>query len=191
MPVVIRALESVKVPVLVVADFDILRVERDVELTYDALGGDWTTQSAKRALLDAALQSDAKPLRKSVAKDALTERLATSNEVLTRSDVDALRAILKADTGWDKVKRSGLSAVPQGNAFQAAEGLLNDLARQRLFVVPVGELERFAPGVPGHGPGWVNEVLEQRTHESPSADAISFVTAIEESAKLASGTPVL
>jgi hypothetical protein len=34
-----------------------------------------------------------------------------------------------------------------------------------MFVVPVGELERWAPEVPDHGPGWVAQALEQKTHE--------------------------
>lgn len=30
-----------------------------------------------------------------------------------------------------------------------------------IFIVPVGELEGFVKAVGGHGPEWVNDVLEQ------------------------------
>lgn len=191
LPVVIKALESVKVPVLVVADFDILRVERDAQQTFSALGGDWKLLAAKRNVLDAALKSDVKPLRKTAVDDALRARLETSAEILTQQDIESLRTILKAETGWDKAKRSGLSAVPQGESYQAAELLIGELIDKGLFVVPVGELERFSPGIGGHGPNWVNEVLEQRAHESPSAEATAFVTAIERRSRLVGGLPAI
>lgn len=187
LPVVIRALRAVRVPVIVIPDFDILRDEGDVKRTVEALEEDWSSLAKERGILAGALASETKPLRKTATKDALLEALDRAEEVLTTSDVDALRAILKVETGWDKVKRAGISGVPQGGPFSATEKLLTALQSYGVLVVPVGELERFVPSVGGHGPGWVNEVLAQRLHASPSVEAKSFVTLIEETAKARSG----
>jgi len=105
------------------------------------------------------------------------------NECISPREVDSLRAVVKADTGWEKAKRSGIGAVPQGTAYVACERLLSGLRDINLLVVPVGELERFAPGISGHGPGWVTAVLEQKMHETPGKDAVSFVGNIRDAAK--------
>ena len=185
--VVIRALRAVQVPVVVVTDFDMLRVEGDVKRTYEALEGDWAGVASQRKLVADALAADSKPLRKVPLADALADKFSSLPEILSTKDVEVLRSILKAETGWDKVKRSGISGVPQGDPFRNAEELITELAKNYLLVVPVGELERFVPSVAGHGPGWVTAVLEKRLHLTPSPEAENFVSAIEATALSASG----
>lgn len=181
--VVVQALVAVEVPVLVVADFDILRDANDVRRVFESLGGNWDELSSYHVVLAAALASDVKPLRKTPTRDALNQALDVAGEILTPKEVDGLRAILKAETGWDKAKRAGLSIIPQGTAAGAAQSLVAKGKTVGLFIVPVGELERFVPTVGGHGPAWVNEVLTRRLHESPSPDAASFITDIESFAR--------
>lgn len=180
---VVDALRAVSVPVIVVADFDVLRDATDVEKIVGSLGGDYERYEADLKLVAKALTSDEKPLRKLTLKDELNRKIDTlPNETISRREAESLRAILKAESGWDKAKRSGLQAVPQGDAYEASERLLTGLRNAGLFVVPVGELERFAPGVPGHGPSWVSAVLEQKLHETPGHDALEFVKGIRDSA---------
>lgn len=180
---VASALRAVSVPVIVVADFDLLRDSAHVKGIVESLGGDFSEVGNDLRVMAAALESDTKPLRRVALKDELMARLdAMSNESVGPRDAENLRAIIKSDNGWDKAKRAGLAAVPQGEAFGACERVLERLRAMRVLVVPVGELERFAPGVPGHGPSWVTSVLEQKLHQTPSAEATAFVTAIRESA---------
>lgn len=180
---VVDALSAVSVPVVVVADFDVLRNSTDVERIVHSLGGDFGNFEADLKLVGNTLTSDGKPLRKLTLKDELNRKLdALPTEVLSRQEVESIRALIKAESGWDKAKRAGLQAVPQGNASQACERLLAGLQQTGLCVVPVGELERFAPNVAGHGPSWVSTVLEQKIHESPGHDALEFVKAIREMA---------
>lgn len=50
------------------------------------------------------------------------------------------------------------------------------LAKCGLFVVPVGELEGFARSVGGHGPKWVNSVLEKNlATDNELEDARAFL----------------
>lgn len=180
---VVEALRAVSVPVIVVADFDVLRHASDVQNLVRSLGGNFADVEADLKVVAAALGSDAKPLRKTSLKDAVVARIDDlPQEVLNQRDVDSVRALVKVDTGWDKAKRSGVSAVPQGAAHQACQRLLSQLQDLRLMVVPVGELERFVPGVGGHGPAWVTDVLEQKQHESPTVEARTFVEKIRRAA---------
>lgn len=177
--VVIRALRAVKVPVVVVADFDLLRNQGDVRRVVDAAGGDWDAVEANLHLVNSALLSETQSLRRTSTIDALTERIASMGDILTAADVTALRGILKVDTGWEKVKRAGINGVPQGDAMRAAREVLDSLRQMGILVVPVGELERFDPEVGGHGPAWANEVLARSRHLAPTVEARTFVTQID------------
>lgn len=179
---VVDALAAVKVPVVVVADFDVLRDAVHVNKLVTSIGGDFAgTIEQDLTVLQAALKSDSKPLRKTSLKEAFVTALdGAAQEVLTAKDVENLRAVVRVETGWDKAKRSGTAAVPQGDAFAASERLLTALANLGILVVPVGELEGFARTVSGHGPAWVSAVLEEGLHKSPSKDATDFVQKIKD-----------
>jgi hypothetical protein len=177
-----NALRAASVPVIVVADFDVLHGS-ELRAIVESLGGDFSTYEPDLKILTAALQSDTKPLRRVTLRDELNAHIdELPSEVLGPKDAESLRALIHSENGWDKAKRAGLSAVPQGKAYEACERLLKRLRELRLLIVPVGELERFAPGVPGHGPAWVTAALEQNLHRSPTAEAAAFVRAIREAA---------
>ena len=60
--------------------------------------------------------------------------------------------------------------------MKACKRLLAKLRAAGLFVVDVGELERFVPSVGNKGPKWVNAVLERSLATDPElADARKFV----------------
>lgn len=176
---VVSALRSVSVPVVVVADFDVLRDHADVERIVTSLGGNFEDVRDDLRLVGAALTSDVKPLRKETLKDAFLGAIAAiDGPVVSAKQAERLRAIARVENGWDRAKRSGLGAVPQGQPTEVCERLLAQLEVIGLLVVPVGELERFAPAVPGHGPGWVTEVLARGLHDNPGQPALDFVAKI-------------
>jgi energy-coupling factor transporter ATP-binding protein EcfA2 len=180
---VVNALSAVSVPVIVVADFDVLKNEADVKKLVTSLGGRFEAFERDLRIVASALESGTKPLRKITLKDELVRRIeALPGDAIAQRDAEALRAMIHAETGWDRAKRSGKNAVPQGEASDACERLLLALTDIGMLVVPVGELERFAPGVAGHGPSWVTEVLEQGLHKAPGRDAVDFVEGLRAAA---------
>ncbi len=179
MPSVITALRAASVPVVAVADFDVLRESVLLRKIVDALGGTYESFDADQRLVATALANDTKPLRRTVLKDALVRKIdELPDEVLTPRDVESLRSVMKSESGWEKAKRSGQNAVPQGPASNACERLIEGLRDIGLHVVDVGELERFVPRVAGHGPAWVASVLEEDLHQSPGHRATDFVSQI-------------
>ncbi len=99
-------------------------------------------------------------------------------DVSTKS-LRPLRDVLKIETGWDRVKNTGVAGVPKGEPHKAAMRLLEQLATLGIFLVPVGEMEDFVPAIAHHGSMWVSGVLESRLHESAGAaqDFLSSVLA--------------
>lgn len=176
---VVDALRAAGVPVIVVADFDVLREETELRRLVTSLGADFTDHEHDVKTVATALLADSKPLRRVALRDDLNRKLdELTGDMINQKEAETLRAGIKADNGWDKAKRAGAKAVPQGAASDACRRLLERLQSIGLLVVPVGEVERFAPGVAGHGPAWVTEALRQRLHEAPGADAVDFVKAI-------------
>jgi hypothetical protein len=68
--------------------------------------------------------------------------------------------------------------LPQGQVSELAREFDAELRALGIFLVQVGELERWAPDVPGHGPQWVTEALERRLHEDVRLPARAFVTSV-------------
>ena len=67
----------------------------------------------------------------------------------------------KSITSMEAIKKFGFNGVPSGDASIAIKKLNSTLKENGVYLVPVGELERFITDVGGHGPDWVNEVLEK------------------------------
>lgn len=79
----------------------------------------------------------------------------------------AIKRIFKTVSPWDDVKRAGRAALPQGQAVQQFDALLSKCWAVGLSIVPVGELEGFCRSIDGgHGPGFVEKVLEERNLEN-------------------------
>jgi hypothetical protein len=180
---VVGSLLAVSVPVRVIADFDILREKEPLQRTFTTLGGDWPSIEDDWRIVKNSLDNNTKApstawVREELQK--LLDNIATQN--LTQKDTETIRQLTKSDSGWDQTKRSGTSAVPSGDAAQRISRLLDKLREYGLFVVEVGELERFVPEVGGHGPSWVSTVHEEGWHAAESLTAArSFVREVVES----------
>jgi hypothetical protein len=81
----------------------------------------------------------------------------------------------KLDDSWSRLKNGGLSMIPQGDASSAAKALIDGLAEIGLFVVDVGELERWEPDLPGHGPSWVGAAIQAGRHDRDGSATEQFV----------------
>lgn len=183
LPMVIKALRAVQVPVVAVADFDVLREARDVQRIVEALGGDWGELQPFQHVIAAALSDEGRPPSKTAVSEAVAARLSAASDPLSRADIDDIRKLLKTENGWDRAKRTGLSGLPQGAPTAAGETLASKAEVHGLLVVPVGELERFFPQVGGHGPSWVSEVLEQDLHSSTTGAIHDFVIKLLSTAR--------
>ena len=86
-----------------------------------------------------------------------------SGDELAREKRSEIEKIFRKDTPHGiLVKRAGESAIPAGQATQKFQKLQRLCKQMGLWIVPVGELEGFCRAVGGHGPAWVQQVIEQR-----------------------------
>jgi hypothetical protein len=176
LPVVIGALRALAIPVAAVADFDVLRDEQLLKRIVEGLGGTWSLFKTDWEVLSAAAgQLGSAPLLSSVKSEvkACLDREPGPN--LSRDAAETIRSITKLNDSWTRLKSGGISAIPQGDASARTKALLDALAEIGLFVVEVGELERWEPDLAGHGPSWVGAAIQAGRHEQPGSATEKFV----------------
>lgn len=163
-PLVARSLQKIGVVTRAIVDFDILAEEHTLKQTVDALGGDWETIQQNWRTVKQSIEQKGQPLRIDHVRQEI-DRVLSGEEGqtvhLSENGAERIKEVLRAGSAWREAKRSGKSFVPGGQARQALDQLLADLRRIGLFVVDVGELERFVPSVGNHGWKWLAEVLEK------------------------------
>jgi hypothetical protein len=168
LPMVVQSLRALDVPVVAVADFDILNDEHPLADLVAAAGRDWERfkpwwNSVKKAIDAIKPQLNTEDVKKEIAK-VFAEVTAP---IFPKQAQKRIEEILKQSSPWALAKRSGKSFIPSGTPTQEYNKLAAGLRDLRIFIVEVGELERFYPVAGGHGPSWVNEVLTRDLKADP------------------------
>jgi hypothetical protein len=68
--------------------------------------------------------------------------------------------VLRQTSPWTPVKEAGKAAFAPGQPTQQFNAIESACAAAGLWIVPVGEVEGFCKSIGGHGPQWVQQVLE-------------------------------
>ncbi|WP_162300027.1 ATP-dependent nuclease [Kineobactrum sediminis] len=180
LPVVIRALREVDVPVRAVADFDVLSEEQPLRTIAEALGIDWTEIQPDWRLVKNAVDSKKPDLTTDEVKAEIQELLsAVTTPVFPAKTKADIKTVLKRTSPWAHAKLVGKAFVPSGDPSRACERLLSNLQAGGLHVVEVGELEGYVRTEGGHGPRWVNAVLTRDLATDPELEvARRFVQAL-------------
>lgn len=166
MPKLADALVRLGVPVVATPDLDILQERSLLKSLVTALGGDWTTLDTDYTQAVAGLHKDSAPL---AVKDLVDVLGADTSAPLDNDRRQAVQRLLSTvGTGWQHVKRSGLSALGGGNSGAAAVRLTNALENVGIVVVREGELESFEHSLGVGKNRWLAAALEAGV---PSNDA--------------------
>ena len=157
-------LVALDVPVDIVADIDILNDEDVLRNVVESLAGDWlavkpAAQAVKRAIEEHKPWLNSSEISKGIGK--ILERAPSTGEFPKQLQSDIKKLFRKASP-WDAVKEGGQAAIPQGEATRKFQELQELCSQMGLWIVPVGELEGFCKSVGGHGPRWVQQVMEER-----------------------------
>ena len=171
------ALTAVEVPVIVVGDFDILSDDVTLSKVVSAKGGNWSTLKDTWKQVKDAIDSKKPELKSDEVKKEVEKVLASiSDDVFPVKAAKEIRSILARSSPWSIAKTVGKTFIPQGPATVKFNELQSALDRMGILVVDVGELECFCRKCGGHGPAWVNEVLNlDLANDSDLSAARAFV----------------
>ncbi len=187
-PVVVRALSAVDVSVIAVADFDVLNSDKPLKDIVEAANGDWSALRPKWKAVKDAIESKKPDLTSAEVKAQIGKILeGVTDAGFPESAKTEINRIFKKSTPWANAKETGKAFVPSGDPSKIYDELMIGLKQQGVFVVEVGELEKFYRKEGNHGPAWVNAVLSLNLAEDADlAEARAFVTEIMSWAKPAS-----
>ena len=159
-----ETLVALDVPVDIVADIDILNDEDVLRNVVEALAGDWAVVKPVAKAVKNAIEEHKPWLNAMEVKKEIKEILKGTPSFgefpkQLRSEISKL---FKKASPWDAVKEGGETAIPSGEPTKRYRDLQKLCNQMGLWIVPVGELEGFCKSVGGHGPRWVQQVVEER-----------------------------
>lgn len=94
--------------------------------------------------INANLHSRKEKIVRTDFKNTVLEILDNSDTTtLSNKEIKDITVSLKIESKWETLKKSGISALPSGDATQAFDELNEILKQAGIFIVPVGELECF------------------------------------------------
>lgn len=160
---ILDSLVQLKVPATCVLDFDALNDESLLEKLVTTLGGAWVTLKPDWTRVKAAIDQKKPDLDANEVRHEIEQLL---KEVPAGVFPDSARheiiKVLRRGSPWQLAKSMGTSYVPNGQPSEACMRLMAELRKLGIRIVTVGELESWAKTVGGHGPAWVNAVLQQK-----------------------------
>ncbi|MPM59045.1 hypothetical protein SDC9_105883 [bioreactor metagenome] len=155
------ALHALKIDVRLIPDIDILDDEKVFKGIVVEYGIDWSTIQSDYNIIVSNLHSPKEKINRNDVKTTINRELdASASQELSNLEIGAIRKSISIVSKWDTLKSSGRSAIPAGAASLAFNRMEEVLRSNGIYIVPVGELEGFVKEVGGHGPDWVNKVLE-------------------------------
>ncbi|MCL2459969.1 MAG: ATP-binding protein [Euryarchaeota archaeon] len=161
---VIPALKSLNVDVRIILDCDVMN---DVNVFKGIIGscdGDWNNLERDYKVISSGLSGGRDHIHREDVRRFVNNLLDKSDAPsLSKEEIGKITSQLKIPTKWSQMKFVGFSVIPSGNSSTSLNNLIDKLKELGIFIVPCGELEQFIKEVGGHGPEWVNEVLEKYT----------------------------
>ena len=155
------ALRSLNINIKLIPDIDVLDDEKVFKSIVEAFGINWSSVEKDYHIIVSNLHSSKENVIRSKAKSDINSILDKSkNEFLLNKEQKEIREVIHTISKWDQLKKVGITIIPSGDATRAFERLDKTLKDNDIYLVSVGELENFIKEVSGHGPEWVNKVLE-------------------------------
>lgn len=155
------ALLALNIDVRLIPDIDLLNDEHIFKGVVETFGIDWNSIKTDYNILASNLHSSKEKILRSDAKTSINQILDAKQEAeLTKKEIEAINSVIRKVSKWDNIKHSGEAAIPAEDATNAYKRIKQELIEHKIYLVPVGELEGFVKEVGGHGPSWVNDVLE-------------------------------
>ena len=170
MAIFAKALDSLGVPLDAIVDMDVLNDLDVFRGIVESLGGDWSTiepsaKAVKTAVEEKRSLRGVQDIKRGI--QGIIDKTPDTAESLSKFKRD-ISDQFPSPSPWDSIKSAGEQALPPGEAvrhFRVIEDLCKDIG---LWIVPVGQMEGFCKSIGGHGPRWVQDVMEKYDLQSAS-----------------------
>ena len=152
---------ALNIDVRLIPDIDVMNNENTFKGIAETFGINWDSIKTDYNILVSNLHSTKERILRTDAKTIINQILdAKNSKELSKKEIESINNAMRTVSKWDNIKHSGEAGIPAGDATNAYKRLKQTLINHKIYLVPVGELEGFVKEVGGHGPNWVNDVLE-------------------------------
>lgn len=158
---VAKALKALDINVKIITDIDVLNDENIFRGIAESVNIDWNTIESNYKVLISNLHSSKEKVKKDEVKFVYESVINSAGNELKKEDIKRLQDVLKIESPWNNIKSNGKIAFKAGDQTEAFNKIDAILKENQIYIVPKGELEGFIKTVGGHGPEWVNKVLEK------------------------------
>lgn len=156
------ALRSLNIDVKLIPDIDVLNDEGIFKGITEAFEIEWDSIVSFYKILKSNVDNQSEKANLQKVRDDLNQILNNcKSNTLTNREISAIKETVTTKSGWGNLKKCGENAFAPGDMFNAYKELKKILNENNIYIVPVGELEMFVKEVGGHGPSWVNDVLDR------------------------------
>lgn len=179
--VVVKAFSNLKVPIKVIADFDILNSSDLLKTLYLGLGGNWNDIKEQCREIKVAIDQKAGEFPISEAQAEIQGVFnSITGTIFTKDAKKEIENIIKKVKPWTEAKKLGKAYLDDPNLQLTFDQLQIKFRNVGLLIPDIGEIESFVPSIQGHGPKWTNEVLKSKDlkEDSELENARQFVRQI-------------
>lgn len=176
------ALRALDIDVRLIPDIDVMNDENIFRGILQAFGIGWDEAKTDYKTVVSNLHSTKEKVERTQAKALIGAVLdGSGQQFLSKDEIARINEAVSTISKWKALKLSGTAAIPAGDAAQAFIRLDRLLRSHGIYIVPVGELERFITTVGGHGPEWTNRVLDAYPdlNDDVYASIKSFISELE------------
>ncbi|MEO7212910.1 AAA family ATPase [Mucilaginibacter sp.] len=160
-PVVIKALNKLEVPLIIIGDFDLYNNEEPLKTIYEEMGGEWNDIKTDVKIVKQSVDQKRPELETTDLKQSIDNLFAGVTErIMPEAIIKKIEKELKKSSPWGQAKSSGRAYLSSGDPTTSFEKAQKFLKLKGIHILDVGEIEAFDKTIGGvHGPKWVNEVL--------------------------------
>lgn len=157
-----ETLKSLDVPISVIVDLDVLNDEVIFRGIFEKLGGTWNDVVSHWKAIKTSVEGLRPPLGAEQVKSLILQQLegVGGTEGFPKQIEQQIKRIFSTQSPWDTIKQAGRSGLRGAQAIQHFDDVVEKCAEVGLWLVPVGEAEGFCRSVEGHGPAFVEKLLE-------------------------------
>ena len=161
--IIVPLLNKLKINNLIIADLDLINDKDKLKALLNSINYDCYNQiseSHNEFLTLFQEGTDDQIKKQEVIKQEILQ-LFTEDKYMSDEVANKIRAKLKNINHFKLLKNSGKACIPTGKCVTKYKEIVSFLNDNNIYVVECGEIEKFIPDVVGHGPSWVEEVLEK------------------------------
>lgn len=156
------SLRVLNIDIRLILDMDILNEKNTFKSILDVYGIEWSSVEKDYNIIVSSLDTKRVKIGRDEARLKINNVLDNAKgEELTDEEMRRIRSAVKVNSKWDDLKSMGVCAIPNGDATTSFNRMNDRLLSNGIYIVLVGELEGFVRQVGGHGPEWVNRVIER------------------------------